>query len=56
MMYLSTHSVVGIHSLLLVRLSTGCASPRGDRTTLGFQMVVALTKMEGKKIHITRNI
>lgn len=53
-MYLSTRSVVGTHSLLLAPLLTGYASPRGDRTTLGFQMVVALTKK--KKIHIVRNI
>lgn len=56
MMYLSTHSVVGTHSLLLVRLLTSYASPHGDRTTLGFQKVVALTNMHGKKIHIAKNI
>lgn len=41
--YLSTHSVLGIHSLLLVHLLTGYASPRDDRTTLGFQREVAGT-------------
>lgn len=41
--YLSTHSVLGIHSLLLVHLLTGYASPRDDRTTLDFQREVAGT-------------
>lgn len=41
--YLSTHSVLGIHSLLLVHLLTGYASPRDDRTTLDSQREVAGT-------------
>lgn len=52
-MYLSTRSVVGTHSLLLARLLTGYASPRGDRTTLDFQMVVALTNMHVEKKRYT---
>ena len=56
MTYLSTHSVLGIHSLLLVCLLTGYASPHGDRTTRGFQTVVALINIHGERKHVTIQI
>lgn len=48
MTHLSTHSGLGIHSLLLVYPCTGCASLHDDKTTLGFQKVVALTNKRKK--------
>lgn len=50
MTHLSTHSGLGIHSLLLVYPCTGCASLHDDKTTLGFQKVVALTNKRKKQI------